>query len=925
MQSGAPSLRSLFDAARDLSGAARAQFLAGLDGAQRAYVERLLAAADTDTGDGALYVDAGALVGALYEPPPPPMPMSGQQIGPWQLIALIGEGGSSTVFRAVREHAGVGQEAALKLLRRGLYTADAQRQFRRERQALAQLSHPDIASLIEGGVAESGLAYIVLELVDGVPITEHARTRMLDLPARLRLFLRVCRAVEAAHRALIVHRDLKPSNVLVTSEGHVKLLDFGIAKLLDADDETQTRLPVFTPAYAAPEQRTGALITTATDVYALGILLGELVTGQRLNDGSGRTPSGQVDEHSDPGVLPATPRITRRLLRGDLDNIVLKAIDQEPERRYSSAGAMADDIERLLDGRPVVAHPPSRWYRTRKFVQRHRGGVAVSALFLIAILTSLGLALWEAEVARREADRAGEIQTFIENMFDPLEYNIAEDKPLTVQDAFQQGFERAMQAFPNDIRLRADLTALFARITSQIGDVTASLNLLERAYRFNEQAYGADDERTLNARNTFATSLNRAGKPAESVVHLQAILEIMARRGIHSSVRGSALNNLVFARTRLGGPEKELLPLSMEALGEYERDPATRPHELAEAYSHVGVIYHNMNEYEQALAWYQKASDLDSRPSVENFSFAGDLLRIGATHYWMGHWREGFVEHKRALDMFDRFRPKGHPNRIPLLAYLCDEAVALEERESAQAYCGEVLTVAQDKFGANHQQFAIALIRNVSAQILLGKVDNMASDLARAREILAHADGDQSRIIKGAYLVEASVACARHDYVHLRELLRTLVGPAERTNQRAPRAFAWFALACVKASGEGCAADAVAQTESVLVDPRFAHHPYQLPAQMALAEIDLANGKPRAAIDRVQAGLDVALPEIGERHSWAGQAHAVLATGFSALEDIESARREQALADAIIGAQPLNHPLRLWAGKLTETASKSPE
>ncbi len=915
MQPEAPSLRSLFDAARDLDGEARAQLLSGLDSAQRIHVERLLAAAATDTGQGELYVDAAALIGALDEPPPPSMPVSGQQVGPWRLIALIGEGGSSTVFRAAREHAGVRQEAALKLLRRGLYTLEAQRAFRRERQALSQLSHPDIASLIEGGVTETGLAYIVLEFVDGISITEYARTGTLDLRARLLLFLRVCRAVDAAHRALIVHRDLKPSNVLVTGEGHVKLLDFGIAKLLDADDDTQTHLPAFTPAYAAPEQRTGALITTATDVYALGVLLGELVTGQRLNDGSGRTPSGRIDEHSYPGVLPATPRITRKLLRGDLDNILLKAIAQEPERRYSSAGAMADDIERLLDGRPVIAHPPSRWYRARKFVQRHRGGVAITALFLISVLASLGLALWEADVARREADRAGEIQAFIENMFDPLEYNIAEDKPLTVQDAFQQGFERAMQAFPNDLRLRADLTALFARITSQIGDVTASLSLLERAYRFNEQAYGADDERTLNARNTFATSLNRAGKPTEAAAHLQAILETMARRGIHSSIRGSALNNLAFARTRLGAPEKELIPISKEALDEYERDPATRPRELAEAYSHLGVIHHNMNDYEQALAWYQKASDLDSKPSEENFSFAGDLLRIGATHYWMGHWREALVEHKRALDMFDRFRPKGHPNRIALLAYLCDETVALEERESAQAYCGEVLTVAQDKFGTNHQQFAIALIRNVSAQLLLGKIDNMTSDLARAREILAHADGDQSRIIKGANLVEASVAYARHDYAATRELLHTLIGPTESANQRAPRAFAWFALACTKAPGEGCATDMVTQAESVLADARFLHHPYQLPARIALAEIDIASDRPKTAIERIEAGIRIATPEIGAQHAWLGEGHMLLAAAYAAAGDSLRAQQERTQADSIIAMQPDGHPLRMWAAQ----------
>jgi len=174
-------------------------------------------------------------------------------------------------------------------------------------------------------------------------------------------------------------------------------------------------------------------------------------------------------------------------------------------------------------------------------------GVAITALFLVAILASLALALWEANAARHEADRAGEIQAFIENMFDPLEYNGTENNPLTVQEAFQQGFERATQAYPDDIRLRADLTALFARIDSQLGQASASQELLQRAYRFNEQAYGAEDERTLNARNTFAIALNRAGKPAEATAQLQAILDTMQRRGIHSTVRGSALNNLAFA------------------------------------------------------------------------------------------------------------------------------------------------------------------------------------------------------------------------------------------------------------------------------------------------------------------------------------------------------------------------------------------
>src|SRR5258706_10107688 len=428
-EQGNQTLRSLFDQASELEGAARAQFLAThcRDAAQRAALERLLAA-DAEPAEGILARGPAELAQALGDGAmAPPAFVPGQRIGQWELLALLGEGGSSSVFRAVRESEGVRQEAALKLLRRGVYTLDAQRQFRRERQALAQLRNPGIARLIEGGITETGLAYIAIELVEGLPITEHARQGVLDLRARLKLFLAVCRAVEAAHRALIVHRDLKPSNVLVSGEHQVKLLDFGIAKLLDAEDETRTEHPAFTPAYAAPEQRSGDPITTATDVYALGILLGELVTGQRLGDGSGRTPSSRISGDSDPGSLPEPAPALRRALRGDLDNIVLKAIESDPEQRYASATAFADDIERFLDGRPVGAHPPSRWYRTAKFVQRHRGGVALTALFTISVLASLGLALWQANVARREAARAVEIQAFIVDLFDPLGFNVTQD------------------------------------------------------------------------------------------------------------------------------------------------------------------------------------------------------------------------------------------------------------------------------------------------------------------------------------------------------------------------------------------------------------------------------------------------------------------------------------------------------------------
>ena len=524
MTPSSTALRDLFEETLALPPAERAAFLAarGVDADMRARLERMIAA-DADD-DVMLARSADAVARAIGETDETHALPAGTRIGPFTLIEVLGEGGSSTVFRAERIADGVRQIVALKLLRRSLYSRDAQRQFRRERSALAQLRHPGIARLIEGGISESGLAYIALDLVEGTPITDHARTLRLDLRARLKLFLQVCRAVEAAHRALIVHRDLKPSNVLVTADGEVKLLDFGIAKLLDADDETQTRLPAFTPAYAAPEQRTGSPITTATDVYALGVLLGELVTGQRLNDGTSRTPSGTISANTEPGILPAAPAITRRQLRGDLDNVVLKAIAPEPERRYVSAGALADDIERLLDRRPVSAHPPSTWYRASKFVARHRGGVAITALLALGIVAALGLALWQGSIARRSAARADAMRDFMISAFSEAEPSTPRAGPPSITDVVEQAIVKARSDTRMNAGVRAELVAELGAVLSAQGRIEPAREVLQWNYDHALADFGDGARETLAAGHELAVTMILAGDYAPARVLIDKLI-----------------------------------------------------------------------------------------------------------------------------------------------------------------------------------------------------------------------------------------------------------------------------------------------------------------------------------------------------------------------------------------------------------------
>ena len=374
-------------------------------------------------------------------------PLIGSRLGPWRLVGVLGRGGMGTVYRAERADGHYRQEVAVKILGSGPCDPYAIDRFRTERQVLAHLTHPNIAGLLDGGFAPDGTPYLVMELVDGVPISEWCAAQRLPLEARLRLFRVVCDAVQHAHRALVVHRDLKPSNIFVSQSGIVKLLDFGIAKLLDpgawdvGSVATRADLRLITPEYAAPEQRRDGHITTATDVYALGVVLYELLTGLRPRELTGSTRSSHPQDLVPSPVIAPSEVVRRftsnrstlertrestatdvtwsvadrrrlfRRIRGDLDRIVLNALREEPERRYASAGQLGEEIERFLAGRAVLAQPDTVGYRARKFVGRNRLAVTAAAVFISCIVAfgarrdSAGTSTCRAEPRRQARAR----------------------------------------------------------------------------------------------------------------------------------------------------------------------------------------------------------------------------------------------------------------------------------------------------------------------------------------------------------------------------------------------------------------------------------------------------------------------------------------------------------------------------------------
>jgi serine/threonine-protein kinase len=456
---------------------------------------------------------------------------AGDIVGSYRLVREIATGGMGTVWLAERSDGLMTRSVAMKLPRGSWGGGMLRERMAREREILAGLNHPNIARLYDAGLKSDGQPYLALEYVEGKPIDQHSNEQHLDIPARLRLFLQVANAVAHAHARLVVHRDLKPTNILVTAEGEVRLLDFGIAKLLEGQSGEATNLTqlagqALTPAYASPEQVAGSTIGIASDIYSLGIVLYELLTSCSPYRPA-RESRGALEEailHQEP-IQPSEVNqdpFMRRALRGDLDLIVLKALKKKPEERYATVNAFAEDIERYLDGRPVQAQP-DRWsYRGRKFVRRHRVGVAAAAAVLFAIVLGAGVALWQARVARAEKRRAEEVKEFIAGIFRDANLDEGEGKSLTALDVLKRAGERIDTTLGHTPQVRGDLLNIIGSSLMSLGDTAAAEQVADRAVAEASRA-GTMGPQYLRARLLRSWVLMFRGKTKEMRVELDGI------------------------------------------------------------------------------------------------------------------------------------------------------------------------------------------------------------------------------------------------------------------------------------------------------------------------------------------------------------------------------------------------------------------
>ncbi len=562
---------------------------------------------------------------------------NGQVIGDYEIISLIGRGGMGEVYLA-RDRK-LGRKVALKFVQRGLNSEDLIRHFKREESLLASLNHPNIAQLYGGGIGEDGSPFFAMEYVEGQRLDEFCNERSLTTKERLEIFRKVCSAVTYAHQHLVIHRDLKPANIRVTPDGEPKLLDFGIAKLLDPEahlsELTITLGAVMTPEYASPEQVRGDSMTTASDIYSLGVVLYELLTGLKPYNLTNRNPTEVSRAITEQEPTRPSLVVDRKSLRGDLDNIILMALRKEPTRRYSSVGQFSEDVRRSLEGLPIIARKDTWTYRSAKFVRRHRVGVAAAALVLLSLVGGILATTRQAQVARHEKTKAENVKNALVRM---LNYSTPViDSPQhaekTVKEVLDEAASRLDQGeFSDQPEIKVELEQILSACYFGQGDRAAARKHHAAFVDLHRKLYGEDDAQTLLASADRAGMLFEQGKLAESEKTYRKVLPLVRKEKQKGSIKAEALadvlRNFAFLR-RTQGDSKEAEALFRETLAQKPEMPQESLYLVGQIRSTLASTLADQGRLEEALLTAREAvSEFRERSETDtpNFSFALNVL-----------------------------------------------------------------------------------------------------------------------------------------------------------------------------------------------------------------------------------------------------------------------------------------------------------
>ncbi len=739
----------------------------------------------------------------------PPSGRAGSQVGPYRLLSPLGEGGMGEVWLAERCDGLYQRQVALKLLRSGVADPGLRQRFGRERQILARLQHPHLAQLLDAGVDQHGQPYLALDYVEGEPISDYCRRLEPSLETRLQLMLQVCAVVSHAHANLVVHRDLKPSNILVRADGTVKLLDFGIAALLDHDDADATHPPTevraFTLHYAAPEQVRGEAVTTLTDVYSLGVVLFEVVTGHKpyrlrrhsdaewersiLDVQVPRASSLLLRLADQPGAAQRALQRQARQLRGDLDVLLEKALQKDPAQRYASAEALAGDLQRYLQGRPIQARPPGVGYRLNKYIGRHRWGVALASLAVLALLGTTSMALWQARQAQVEMARAQAMQDFTVSLFDKA----ASERHghFDVPQLLATGQQRGEAELADQPLALAELEGVIGRLRIGLGDYQLALQTLDQQRRLLQQVDDVPPALQLEAVTQRGRALRMLGRDRDCLAHLQ--------------------------------------PLQPLAASEADALPAT----VAEFHSQLGRCQAQLGNAEAARASFEQALALRHEGIGQRFGRAESLADLAGLDAGAGHLAAALAGYQQALALLDQPADGRSPQVIGLHRQLGEVLARQGRTEAAASELDLAWQAAQDAWGPRHPEALV--VRRARAMLALqrGQGEQAGQELQQVQAQLLAALGPAHREVGQGEFALGQWASDRGDAALAARHYARAVAIWRQPDHTAllPQALLAQASALQQAGQPGPARAALAEARQLLLAQRGAQAP-------ALRELD---------------------------------------------------------------------------------------
>lgn len=699
---------------------------------------------------------------------------AGQALGAYRLISPIGKGGMGIVWLAERSDGRFQRRVAVKILNVALVGREGEERFKREGAILGKLSHPHIAKLLDAGLTENGNPYLVLEHVEGEPIDQYCNRRKLDIRARVRLFLDVLDAVAHAHANLIVHRDIKPSNVLVSKDAEVKLLDFGIAKLLQGEGEqaaatllTREGGSPLTPEYAAPEQVTGGPVTTATDVYGLGVLFYLLLGGQHPAGSGARSPAAlfkAIVETEAPRLSAAAISIAAgagstvaadrgttfdklgRLLRGDLDTITAKALKKNPEERYSSVAAFTDDLSRYLKQEPISARPDTFTYRTVKFVRRNRTAVVLATVALIAILAGLVGTVVQARTAQRqrdaafrERDRANRITEFMTDMFKVSDPSQARGESITAREILDKAAQRIDTGLARDPETQAHMMYVMAEVYDSLGLTADARSLVERAAALQRRVLGQENPETLASMNLLGTTLLKQGRFSEAEALQRGTLS--ARTRVLGPEHPDTLNSMILlARTLTSeGKHAEADRLGHEAVNIERRVLGPEDHQtLVLTNNLVSILWAERDEkhYAEAENLQREAIAIERRVlGPEHPDTLIGLINLGVILRRRGQYAEAEKVYREILPIQSHVLGPEHANTLMVRDGLASAVAKQARYQEAEALFRENRAIQERVLGPEHPYTATSTYNLACLAAMQGNPDEALSLLKQA---LAH-------------------------------------------------------------------------------------------------------------------------------------------------------------------------------------------